>query len=114
MKRFRKIIFWCHLTAGTAAGLIIFIMSITGALLAFQPQILRFVERDMISIPVTEQPRLSPQELFTKFREQLPKSNATVLMLQSDPKNPVVFTLGREGVVYQNPYTGKNNGEGSK
>ena len=114
MKRFRKIIFWCHLTAGTVAGLIIFIMSITGALLAFQPQILRFVERDMISIPVTEQPRLSPQELFTKFREQLPKSNATVLMLQSDPKSPVVFTLGREGVVYQNPYTGKITGEGSK
>lgn len=114
MKRFRKIIFWCHLTAGTVAGLIIFIMSITGALLAFQPQILRFMERDMISIPVTEQPRLSPQELFTKFREQLPNSNATGLMLQSDPKNPVVFNLGREGVVYQNPYTGKVTGEGSK
>lgn len=114
MKRFRKIIFWCHLTAGTVAGLIIFIISITGALLAFQPQILRFVERDMISIRETGQSRLSPQELFTKFREQLPKSNATGLMLQWDPKTPVIFTLGREAVVYQNPNTGKISGEGSK
>ncbi len=41
----RKILFWCHLTAGCLAGLVIFIMSVTGVLLAFERQINSWVDR---------------------------------------------------------------------
>lgn len=34
MKRVRTIVFWCHLSAGVLAGLVILIMSATGAALA--------------------------------------------------------------------------------
>ena len=35
----RKIFFWLHLTAGTMAGIVILIMSVTGVLLMYQRQI---------------------------------------------------------------------------
>ena len=35
----RRVLFWSHLLAGVAAGVVILIMSITGALLGFERQI---------------------------------------------------------------------------
>ena len=37
----RKVFFWCHLACGVAAGVVIFIMSVTGALLAYENAIVR-------------------------------------------------------------------------
>lgn len=78
MKRFRKFIFWCHLTAGVISGLVILIMSVTGALLAFQPQIERFADRDARTMqpPQSEAQRLSTQALFAKVREARPDPEA--------------------------------------
>ena len=39
MKLLHKIIFWSHLLAGVSAGLVIFIMSFTGVVLMYEPQI---------------------------------------------------------------------------
>ena len=39
MKRFRTIVFWIHLAAGVTAGVVILVMSVTGALLALKPQV---------------------------------------------------------------------------
>jgi uncharacterized iron-regulated membrane protein len=36
----RKSLFWLHLACGVSTGVIIFVMSFTGAALALQPQIL--------------------------------------------------------------------------
>ena len=36
---FRTILFWMHLVSGLVAGIIIGIMSLTGAALAFEPQL---------------------------------------------------------------------------
>jgi uncharacterized iron-regulated membrane protein len=113
MKRFRKFIFWCHLLAGVIAGLVILIMSVTGALLAFQPQIERFAERDVRTVK-PEAERLSTQALFSKVREARPDLKPTGLTLQSDPTAAASFALGREGVLYVNPYTGDVTGESSK
>src|ERR1044072_4270050 len=113
MKRFRKFIFWCHLSAGVIAGLVILIMSVTGALLAFQPQIERFADRNMRTVqPQAE--RLSAEALFAKVREARPDLKPTGLTLQSDPTAAASFALGRDGVLYVNPYTGDVTGESAK
>ena len=39
MKKFRKIIFWCHLPVGALAGVVILIMCVTGVLLSYEKQI---------------------------------------------------------------------------
>ena len=36
----RKFLFWCHLAAGVSAGIVIFIMSVTGVLLTYERQII--------------------------------------------------------------------------
>ena len=36
MKKFRKIIFWCHLPVGVIAGVVILIMCVTGVLLSYE------------------------------------------------------------------------------
>ena len=38
----RRILFWIHLSAGTLAGCVIFVMSVTGVMLAFQRQIVQW------------------------------------------------------------------------
>jgi uncharacterized iron-regulated membrane protein len=44
MKLLHKIIFWTHLLAGVIAGLVIFIMSFTGVVLMYEPQISEYSE----------------------------------------------------------------------
>jgi uncharacterized iron-regulated membrane protein len=116
MKQIRKIIFWCHLFTGVTAGLVILLMSVTGSLLAFEPQIVRYAESDMRTVqpPTGEVHRLGAQTLLAKAREVKPNAKASAMTVQSDPSEAVLITLGREGILYLNPYTGDLMGEGSK
>ena len=41
----RKVFFWLHLISGTVAAIVIFIMSVTGVILAFERQILESFEQ---------------------------------------------------------------------
>ncbi len=116
MKYFRKFIFWLHLIAGLVGGIVIFIMSITGVLLAFESQITKFAEKEMriVQPPNAETPRLSPHEIFTKVQAANPKLKPTGITVYSDKDLAITIALGREGILYVNPYTGGVLGEGSK
>lgn len=116
MKRVRKVIFWCHLVSGVTAGIVILIMSVTGAVLALKPQILRYAESDMrnVQVPQENAQRLSTQELFAKLKEAKPNAKPTALTIQSVPTEAAAFALGREGTIYMNPYNGQITGEGAK
>ena len=116
MKRFRKILFWCHLAAGVTAGIVILVMSITGALLAFQPQVERYAERRVRTVqpPGPDAERLAMQALFAKVRAARPDLKPTGFTLSSDPTAAAAFALGREGVLYVNPYPGDVTGEGAQ
>ncbi len=65
MKSFREIIFWLHLIAGVLAGIFIFIMCVTGALLAFESNILEYAESEMraVEIPSVNAFRLPISEI---------------------------------------------------
>lgn len=114
MKHFRKFIFWLHLIAGLVGGIVIFIMSITGVLLAFEAQITKFAEREMRIVQPQETPRLGPQEIFTKVQIANPKLKPSGITMYSDKDLASTIALGREGILYVNPYTGDILGEGSK
>src|SRR5262245_30108610 len=109
MKTFRKIIFWLHLITGSAAGLIIFTMCVTGSLLAFEKQITRFSERNMRLVGSQSITRLSISELLKRADGVVPDA----ISISSDPNLSVTFTIGRESVLYVNPYTGEILGKGS-
>jgi uncharacterized iron-regulated membrane protein len=110
---FRKALFWLHLAAGLAAGTVIFIMAVTGVLLAYERQITEWSERGLHAAPPSPgAPRL-PAEALLAAAAGVPGVSPTSLTVQSDPAAPASVSLGRERTVYVNPYTGALLGEGS-
>ena len=108
MKLLHKIIFWSHLLAGVIAGLVIFIMSFTGVVLMYEPQISEYSERNARWVTRgPEAKRLSLDELVAKVREGNPEARPAVITVKSDPTASVIVNLGRENTVFINPYTGE-------
>ena len=118
MKRFRKIIFWCHLVAGAFAGLVILVMSVTGVLLAYERQITAWadVRGYQVTRPSEGAARLPLATLAAKARESRGASSSapSTLIVRADADAPVSIGFGREGTVFVNPYTGEVLGEGSR
>src|SRR5262245_14085095 len=112
--RLRKIIFWLHLTAGAVAGTVIFVMSVTGVLLAFERQIIAFLERDtrMVTPPVSDAPRLSLDSLVDNARKTVPTGAPSGITVSVDRTVATMVNFGRELTVFVDPYTGAVQGAG--
>jgi hypothetical protein len=66
-KYVRKALFWLHLGAGVVAGIIIFVMSITGVLLTFERQMTDWADRHAARvIPPAGASRLPLSDLIAK------------------------------------------------
>ena len=86
MKPLRSILFWLHLAAGVAAGVIILVMSATGALLALKPQILNAVEKDVRFVtPPVAGSRLGLAALLASVQRARPDARPATVTLQADP-----------------------------
>lgn len=100
--------------AGSAAGVVILIMSLTGVLLAFEKQALQHIEKDMRSVPVPSGARRMPiEELLTKVKENGAGPPATVSW-HPDGDSTVEFGYGREKTLFVNPCSGEVVGYGAK
>jgi uncharacterized iron-regulated membrane protein len=104
----RTFVFWTHLLVGVAAGLVICFMSVTGVLLAFEPQITEWLERDRRMItPPPGTPRLSVEALLARAREARPDQRPGIVTLRSDPTASAVVSFGREScALFIDPYRG--------
>ncbi|MGC2330861.1 MAG: PepSY-associated TM helix domain-containing protein [Candidatus Acidiferrales bacterium] len=110
----RKWFFYIHLTAGSLAGIVILIMSVTGVLLAYQRQIIPWVDRNIRSVP--SQPgeaRLSGGALLARACAVAPSTPSGVT-LHSQADQPVEVAFGRDRTVYFNSYTGDAIGVASQ
>ena len=103
----RKVIFWLHLVAGLVAGAVIAIMSFTGAVLAFDNEIVEWAERDVrrIDIPSDAKP-LALDQLVADFREAYPDVRFGGVTVSADPHGAFAISAGRDGTYYINQYTG--------
>jgi uncharacterized iron-regulated membrane protein len=113
MKRIRTVFFWLHLAAGVSAGLVILVMSATGAVLAFKPQILNRVERDVRFVEPEDGDRLPASRLIAAARVLRPGGTPVSLALDRDASAAAAVSFGRDGTVYVNPYSGSVLGQGS-
>ncbi len=115
MKTVRTIVFWMHLAAGVSAGLVILVMSVTGALLALKPQILSAIESKVRTVtPPPGASRLGPQALLASVKAVRPEARPASVTELADPVASVSVALGRDGTIYVDPYSGAVLGEGSK
>lgn len=100
----RNILFWLHLCAGVTAGIVIFIMSVTGVLLTYEKQmILWFDLRDLPAVQGGA--RLPVDQLLTEAKAQRGSLPASIA-ISGDPSVPAQLAYGRE-FAYQDPTTGK-------
>src|SRR5690242_8486328 len=111
--KIRRFVFWPHLVAGCLAGTVILIMSVTGMLLAYERQILSWVNReDRLVAPSSASP-LSLDDIVGRYVEST-GAVPTGITLRSDPTAAVEMNFGREQAVYLNPYSGSKQGESSQ
>lgn len=108
MKFVRSVLFWLHLVAGLIAGLVIALMCLTGAALAFEKQLVAWAERDARRIVAPAEAARAPlAALVERARAIAPESKPITLVASADPTVAIAISRGRGDVVYANPYTGE-------
>jgi uncharacterized iron-regulated membrane protein len=111
----RQTVFWLHLTAGVVTGLVIFVMSITGVLLAFERQIVAFAERSSRTVqpPASGASRLDLDTIVARAGAVVPEGRLSGVTLRAEPTAAALVNFGRERVVFVDPYTGTVLGAGA-
>lgn len=109
----RSLIFRLHGWLGISAGLIITIVGLSGALLAFEPQILKLINPGVLTVHAPSSAmRLSPDALYAEVLAAAPERIVQALTLSNQAGAPaqVVFqTPGkpRGQSVWLQPYSGE-------
>jgi uncharacterized iron-regulated membrane protein len=109
---FRKVVFWCHLTVGCLAGIVILVMCVTGVLLAYQRQIVHFAERRFFIANAPNSPRVPIEKLLERVHEVEGDVPASVIW-RVERGAPVEMVFGRDKSLLVNPYTGAVVGRGA-
>ena len=103
---FRKILFWFHLFAGVLAGVVIAVMCFTGVTLAFEKEIINWVEKESRVAPAAVSSEPKPlDELLAAVREKHPGQRPSGITLKPDSTAAVLISFGRTNSFYVNPYT---------
>lgn len=113
MKSFRKVLFWIHLVAGATGAVVIFIMCVTGAVLSFEKNIIEFAERDQQRVAAVTGERLPVSRLIASATDAKPNAKPASITISSDPASSATVSLGRDGRLFIDPYTGVVLGEGN-
>ena len=103
MRALRKALFWCHLAAGAVAGAVILVLCATGVLLAFQPQVLRLVERPGLpsSAASVSRASVSERERSSGWPARPPPATfPTAVTVSADPTEPAAVAFGRERALF--------------
>lgn len=120
MKKHGKSIFriindWLHLWLGLASGIVVFIVSITGCLYAFQKEISRITQPYQF-VPVETQPYLPPSRLkhiaeLHQFGDKAGKPGKIINAIQYPGKGKAAIATYRDKktgymMIYLDPYSG--------
>lgn len=107
----RRIIFWIHLLTGLTAGLIVVVMSFTGVLLAYEKQVLAWLDRGTAQI--SNPGNLPPLPIENLLRNAKVHAGTPVILRRA-VSEPVELALSpAEGSVYLDPRTGAQIGRSS-
>ena len=122
----KKLNAWLHLWLGLASGLIVFIVSVTGCLFAFQKEITEIIHKDVLFVTPLSTPTLPPSVLQEKAQAAIGKDKPISYMtFYREPNRAWEFEVYKEGnekaitvfgavdyygSVFVNPYTGEVTG----
>lgn len=115
MKAFRTLVFWLHLITGVIAGAVVLVMSVTGVLLTYERQMLRWADTRGLdgAPPVVGAARLDAATLVSRASAGV-KEAPTAITWRVEADAPVAIAFGRELTLFVNAYTGQVLGDGSQ
>ena len=109
----RKIIFWAHLVAGVAAGVVILMMSVTGVLLTYEYQMIENSDMKLLSASNASARPMALEEIIEVAGVTLGQEISGVVV-RNDDTAPYQVTYDRRGTSYIDPYSGENLGTGAE
>ena len=112
----RRLVFWLHLFTGLTAGAVILVMSVTGVLLTFAPQIVDYAERDLRTVapPAVDASRVSLVKVVAAAQDVRGGEPAITVAFRSEPQSSIRVGFGREATLFMHPFTGAVVGPGSR
>ena len=110
--KLRTLIFWPHLIAGVLAGIVIFIMSVTGAVLTYERQLIAWSDSHYRSVASAGATRLPVETLLQTVKAEHPDLSPTAVTFGSAPDAPVTMAVPQK-TLYFDAYSGRLLGEGS-
>ncbi len=108
--KIRTVFFWAHLIGGVTAGIVILIMSLTGALLTYERQLIEWSDRAFRVAPSAEAQRLPVQQLMDQVTATHPDIVPTAVTVRAVREAPVTINAGQR-TVYVDPYSAEVIGE---
>ena len=112
-------IYQTHWLLGITAGVVLSVMGITGAIMAFEDEIMTSLSHGIVDVPVKVDPVLTPDTLITRFMAQRPDATPIKITLFPQPGTAarlVYRPRSEDGIAteedntdgtYLNPYTGQ-------
>ncbi|MEN9354726.1 MAG: hypothetical protein RL318_2051 [Fibrobacterota bacterium] len=102
----KKFLFWAHLSLGLLFALPIGIMALTGALIAYEPQIVGWTDASLRNVAVPTSGQKLSMDSLAKIAQATRPAKLTSLTLSPKPTASVQATFGKEGNLYLDPWTG--------
>ena len=107
----RKAFFWLHLIIGCIAALFIFLMSVTGALLTYERQIIHSAEQqDYPQAPSANTQKLTLEQINT-IASTLEHKKPLSIAIRNEQNAFIQIKEGRKTLAYLNPYNGEKINE---
>jgi uncharacterized iron-regulated membrane protein len=109
----RTVFFWIHLTAGVCAGLVILVMSVTGAALMYERQVLASADSGYRSAAAPGRARLPLETIVTSLRQSIRGPQPSSVIIRPAADAPVTIAAGTR-TLYLDAYSGRVLGEASR
>lgn len=105
--KLRKSLFWLHLGIGVISGLIIGLMALTGAIMAFENEITTAIDSPVstLTMPAASSQRMSVDDLLSAAKKAQPDVRFTNLEAFAADDQAWILHAGRESSYYLDPYT---------
>ncbi|MFD2581079.1 PepSY-associated TM helix domain-containing protein [Pedobacter vanadiisoli] len=104
-RKFKNAIRNIHLWLGLATGLVVIIISITGALYVFEEEIRDLTQKDYRYVSLQQKPFIGLDKVISGFEKLSPKDELRLIRIEDALPNATVELTSKKGKVYYfNPY----------
>ncbi|WP_053081474.1 PepSY-associated TM helix domain-containing protein [Methylobacterium aquaticum] len=107
----RSALFQVHWFLGLTAGLVLMLVGVTGGILSVEDEVMSLMSPGIVTVPVREGPRLTPDALIARLTDEAPGRRITLMVLNGALDRAARVRLadgpGRGTETYVDPYDGR-------